>query len=228
MMFSPKLLILDNALDHQIYQPVEHWSRALGFGPDHIHVPSGEPLPVAGTHTHVILTGSEASILKRASWVDDEMRWVQEAIKQEVRILGSCWGHQLIAFAQGGPNCVRRSNRPEIGWFPVEVLNPDGLLPPGSVSTFLFHFDEVIPGSHPDMKILARSAACAVQACRWGALPVWGIQAHPEIYPEAARWLLQNASVSSPDQKEIYQEVLLTPANDSYSIKEIIKNFLDK
>jgi GMP synthase-like glutamine amidotransferase len=99
-MSRPNLLILDDALDHQIYQPVEHWKLALGFDPDHIHVPSGEPLPVAGAHTHVILTGSEASILNRASWVDDEIRWVQEAIKQEVRMLGSCWGHQLIALLE--------------------------------------------------------------------------------------------------------------------------------
>lgn len=227
-MSSPNLLILNNALDHRFYQPVEHWRRALGFVCDHIHVPSGQPLPIAGAHSHVILTGSEASILNRASWVEEEIFWVQEAIKKEVRILGSCWGHQLLAFAQGGPNCVRRSKRPEIGWFRVEVLDSDGLLPAGSFSTFLFHLDEVIPGSHPDMKVLARSEACAVQACRWGDRPVWGIQSHPEIFPEAARRLLEDALVASPDQKEIFQRVLLTPVEDSGSIKEIINNFLGK
>jgi GMP synthase-like glutamine amidotransferase len=227
-MSSPNFLILDNALDHKIYRPVEHWSRALGFVPDHIHVPSGEPLPVVGDHTHVILTGSEASILKRARWAEGEMHWVQEAVKQDVRILGSCWGHQLIAVAQGGPDCVRRAARAEIGWVQVEVLDTGGLLPKSSMGTFTFHFDEVIPGSHPDLRILARNDTCAIQAFRWGDLPVWGIQAHPEIYPEIGRKFLQNASASAPDQAEFFQKVLSCPVNDSGGIDVIIKKFIDQ
>ena len=228
-MLSLKLLILDNALNHQIYRPVEHWSKALGFVPDHIHVPSGTPLPPVGSHTHVILTGSEASILKRAGWAEDERYWVQEAIMQGVRILGSCWGHQLIAVAMGGPACVRHSLEPEYGWFRIEVIDQDGILPVGSIGSFAAHFDEVITGCHPDLRILARSPLCAVHALRWGDLPVWGIQAHPEIYPEAARELLMKASASLPeDQAGIFQKALSMPVDDSNSISEIIKQFLKK
>ena len=40
--------------------------------------------------------------------------------------------------------------------------------------------------------------------------------------------MLEDALVASPDQKEIFQRVLLTPVEDSGSIKEIINNFLGK
>lgn len=225
-MVSPKLLLLDNALDHKIYRPVEHWSKALGFVPDHVHVPSGMPLPPAGAHTHVILSGSEASIVERAHWAEAERRWVQKSVEQGVQILGSCWGHQLLAVALGGPACVRRAVRTEIGWLRIEVLDSGSILPSGNVGTFVFHFDEVIAGSHPAIRILAQSAACAVHAFRWGDLPVWGIQAHPEINPETARDFLQSACAFWPDQASLFRKALTTPACDTGSITDILHRFL--
>lgn len=225
-MICTKLLILDNALDHKIYRPLDHWSKALGFVPDHIHVPSGAPLPSAGNHTHVILSGSESSIVERAPWAEKERHWLQSSIHQGVRVLGSCWGHQLIAVALGGPACVRHAVQPEIGWFRVDVLESGGILPLGAMGTFTAHFDEVIPGSHPDIRVLARSASCDVQAFRWGSLPVWGIQAHPEIDPEAAREFLHSASTFWSDQNAIFHKALSTSVDDSGSIAEILNRFL--
>lgn len=220
------LLLLDNALDHRIYRPVEHWSKVLGFTPDHIHVPSGATLPAADNYTHVILSGSEDTIVERAPWAENELRWLREAIAAGLRILGSCWGHQLIAAAMGGPACVRHAVRPEIGWLRIKVLDSGGILPKSEFDAFAFHFDEVVAGSHPDIRILARSSTCAVHALRWGNLPVWGIQAHPEIDPEDAKQLISTASIFWPDQAVIFRKALSKKVDDSRAIGKIVRRFL--
>jgi len=39
------LLVVDNALDHDLYRPVEHWQNMVGFEPDSIYVPGGALTP---------------------------------------------------------------------------------------------------------------------------------------------------------------------------------------
>ena len=96
----------------------------------------------------------------------------------------------------------------------------------GAVSAFTFHFDEVIRDSHPDIKVLAQSASCAIHAFRWGALPVWGIQAHPEIDLENTRDFLRSASAIWPEQAAVFRKALATSVDDSGSIAEILNRFL--
>jgi GMP synthase (glutamine-hydrolysing) len=225
-MTTPRILILDNALDHGIYRPVEHWARLLGFTPDHVDVPSGEILPEPDRTTHVILSGSEASITARAPWAEDELRWVQRAAAHGVHLLGSCWGHQLIAAALGGARCVRSSATPEFGWRFITASDPGGLSLPASFHAFCSHFDEVVAGSHPDLRVLASSSACAVHAFRWGDLPVWGIQAHPEIDPDTGRSFLSLAAERFPAHRSLFEQALAGPVQDSDAGPELIKAFL--
>lgn len=226
-MTGARLLILDNALDHDIYRPVEHWSEAAGFAPDHIHVPAGEPLAPVGDYSHVIVSGSESSIVERAGWAEQERFWVQKAVERGTRILGSCWGHQLIALALGGPSCVRRARLPEIGWIRIEVLDSGGILPVGWIRSFASHFDEVIANSHPDLRILARSALCDVQALQWGTLPVWGIQAHPEMNREAARMLMKSiAGLRRPEAGDALRKARPAAVEKTGVMAAIVKRFL--
>ena len=83
-----------------------------------------------------------------------ELCGLAAAIREGARVLGSCWGHQLIAVALVGPQAVRRSPTPEIGWRSIEVVDDDGLLPPGAFDSFCAHLDEVVPGCHPDIQVL--------------------------------------------------------------------------
>jgi GMP synthase (glutamine-hydrolysing) len=219
-----RLLVLDNALDHAIYRPVEHWTALAGFTPDNVHVAAGAPLPEPGAHRHVIISGSEASITVRESWAEAEVAWVQRAVQRGVRLLGSCWGHQLIAVALGGPACVRRSATPEFGWARIEVTVPDLL--EASFECFVSHFDEVVPGSHPELRELARSPGCAVHALRWGDLPVWGIQAHPEFDPESARYFLTVGIERWPDHAALFEAALAGPVRDSQIGPALVERFL--
>lgn len=222
----PTLLVLDNALDHGSYRPAEHWSRVAGRQLEAVWVAGGEALPDPGTHSHVILTGSEASILERAPWAHVEAAWVRQAVASGVRLLGSCWGHQLLAFALGGQECVRRAARPELGWIDVTVAVEGGLLPAGSFAAFALHFDEVVAGSHADLQVLASSPSCAVQALRWGSLPVFGTQSHPEIDPETGRALLAEVARYSPAQASLIRDALAASPRDSGAARPLLEAFL--
>lgn len=220
------LLIIDNALDHSFYDPVEHWAKVIGYDPESVHAPSGEKLPEPGRHSHVILTGSEASITERDPWAEEELRWVQQAAAIGVRILGSCWGHQLIAAALGGAHCVRRAATAEFGWIEVATTNRDEILPDeAAFSTFVAHFDEVIAGSHTDMRVLARSTACDVHALRWGDLPVWGFQSHPEVDPTTGRKFLEESVHRWPHKVALFRDALARPVRDTGLARAVLERF---
>ncbi len=220
------VLVLDNALDHDFYRPVEHWTGLLGFEPESARVPEAARLPDPGRHRHVIVTGSEDTITALPPWAQEEAAWIRRAAAKGARILGSCWGHQLIAVALAGPESVRRSPHPEIGWFRIEVIDDDGLLPKGSFDTFCSHFDEVVPDCHPDLKILARTPACPVHAFRFGHLPVWGVQAHPEVDFEVGEEFLKGGMHRWPEHTALFEAALKSPVRDSRIGRDLVRNFL--
>ena len=118
-----------------------------------------------------------------------EVEWVQQALAQDLPMLGVCLGAQVIARAAGAP--VAPGPRPEIGWLPVEVLDADDpVLGPLAPMTMALHWHgeafPLPPGATP----LARSALTEVQAFRIGR--AWGVLFHPEADAELTRqWLAE-------------------------------------
>jgi GMP synthase-like glutamine amidotransferase len=114
----PVVAIVDNSIDPTIYRPVEHWGRYLD-APWQAYVARNGELPEPARFSHIILTGSESSIVDREPWARAEADLVREAVARGSAVLGSCWGHQLLAFALAGEAHVRRAAAPEIGWISV-------------------------------------------------------------------------------------------------------------
>lgn len=221
----PKVAIIDNSIDPAVYKPVDHWQTWLDF--QGVFVAREGSLPdLRQGFTHLILTGSEASITLREPWVEREAELIREATNRGLAILGSCWGHQLIAYALAGPAHVRACCRPEIGWLPIRIFGLDDLLgPPGEVYSFTLHFDEVT-GLDGRFEVLAATEACAVQAFRVKGRPVWGIQPHPEIDPPSGRELLRGLRDRGSKGREELDTALRLEARDSGLILRIIQAFL--
>lgn len=222
---SRKVAIIDNSIDPALYRPVEHWSRYLPVEADAFTAREGR-FPDPGAYTHLILTGSEASILEREDWVEEEAAVVREAVRKGASVLGSCWGHQLLAFALAGPSHVRRCARPEIGWIPVRVVRGNDLLGlPGEFFTFSVHYDEVrdLPGS---FEVLASSDPCPVQAFRVGGKPVWGLQCHPEVDIATGLRFLEDLIDRGFKGREALLEALTSLPRDSGFISRIVRAFL--
>ncbi len=222
-----KLALIDNSIDSSIYTPEEHWKPCLTIECHSFKATQNQfPDLSKGRYTHVLLTGSEASILEREEWVDAEVEVVHKAIEEGIPILGSCYGHQLLAFALFGPSSVRRSTHPEVGWISIQTKECSELLGESRQAySFSIHFDEVV-SDNENFHILAYSEHCQVQAFQWKSKPVWGIQIHPEIDVPHARALLKNLISLKLKTTPIYEEALKSTPRDSGLIKHIVQGFL--
>jgi GMP synthase-like glutamine amidotransferase len=222
---AARVAIIDNSIDPGVYRPVEHWSRHLTVPWDAFVARDGR-FPDPAAYSHFILTGSEASILERDPWVDVEAGIVREAVAAGAAVLGSCWGHQLLAFALAGESHVRRCDRPEIGWVPIRVHKESELLgPAGTPYTFSVHYDEVRDMPTP-FEILASTDACPVQAFRLGGQPVWGLQCHPEVDIPTGLRFLHDLVDGGFKGRDFLLEALRQPPRDSGLILRIVRAFL--
>jgi GMP synthase (glutamine-hydrolysing) len=218
--------IIDNSIVPEVYKPVEHWSRYLDV-PWEAFVARERRFPDPGRFSHIILTGSEASILEREPWVDEEAALVREAAAGGKALLGSCWGHQLLAFALAGDGHVRRAAGPEIGWIGLRLERTSDLLGPEGETAFTFssHFDEVfdLPAG---FQVLASTAACAVQAFHLTGTAVWGLQCHPEIdIPTGQRFLRDLVGCGFKGRDALLGALAQTP-RDSGLVHRIVRTFL--
>ncbi len=223
-----RILVLGNSLDRSVYRPVEEWSRHFGNVPfDAVHVPSHEPIPPLDRYTHVLLTGSDASFAKPEPWFDVEAETTRGAVKRGLSVLGSCFGHQMLAWSLSGHEYVRRAPIPELGWAAIDIVHPDPLLTdlPNPWHTFAAHLDEVVDPPEP-WRILASNDACAVQAMRYGDLPVWGIQPHPETAPDEARFQMETAFEQYPEYAEEIRQAIASPVRDDRVTPQLIAAFL--
>jgi|SRR5579863_1931198 len=113
-------------------------------------------------------------------WLATEKRFLVEALRHQVPLLGICLGAQLIAEADGARS--QKLAHPEIGWYEVQVTAEgasDPLLGPIGTSfpALEWHSYEVpLPAG---AVALASSASC-LQAYRLGN-SAWGLQFHAEV-----------------------------------------------
>ncbi|MFC2157200.1 type 1 glutamine amidotransferase [Acidobacteriota bacterium] len=219
-----RLAIIDNAIDHKIYRPVEHWTEFINLPWEAFHAKKSS-FPNLQDFTHIILTGSEASILERQEWVYEEIEVVQEAVEKGLSILGSCYGHQLLALALTGPKNVRRCERPEMGWIPIEIDTQNTFLGRETPAfTLTLHFDEVADLGD-EFDVFARTPGCAVQAFQKKGFPIWGLQPHPEINIKNGQQLLKNLIEKNAPASHQMEESLLMEPCDSGLIHYVTDNF---
>lgn len=222
-----KLAFIDNSIDSSVYNPEEHWKPYLDVKWDGFKATKSQfPDFNQGGYTHLLLTGSEASIVERERWVYEEVEVIHDAIDKGIPILGSCYGHQLLAFALFGPSSVRRSNHPEVGWIPIQIKKDSEILgEKRQAYSFSVHFDEVVD-SNRNLQILASSTHCHVQAFQIEDRPVWGFQIHPEINVSNARILLKNLISLKLKTSSFFEKALRSTPKDSGLIRQIVKGFL--
>jgi len=223
-----KIAIIDNAVEPEIYRPVEHWAPFLSPEWKSFRAPDRILPDLKDGFTHILLTGSEASILESESWAEEEIEFVQEAERLGLAILGSCYGHQLLARALAGPDCVGSCREPEIGWIPVVAKEDSCVFGPRGTESHVFslHFDEVrnLP---PSFVVSAGTDICPIQAFALKERPIRGYQIHPEIDPQAGRFLLQaQAARNGRGGGDLYTQALEGESCDSGLIYKIVKEFL--
>ncbi|MBI4024514.1 MAG: type 1 glutamine amidotransferase [Verrucomicrobia bacterium] len=118
---------------------------------------------------------------KRHAHLRQELRLIEQALRDEKPILGICLGSQLLAAALGAP--VTPGRQKEIGWFTVALSRDADRDPlwnraPSSFTAYIWHGDVFeLP---KDAVSLASSELTAHQAFRFGR-NAYGILFHMEI-----------------------------------------------
>ena len=221
-----KVAFIDNSIDTSIYNPQEHWKPYLGVLCDSFKATESHFPDLKKGYTHLILSGSEASIIDRENWVYEEIEVIQDAVEKGLSILGSCYGHQLLAFALLGSASVQRCVRPEVDWIPIQIKVENKLLgKKRQAFSFSSHFDEVVNLSDAFL-VLASSKDCQVQAFQLKKRPIWGIQIHPEIDISNAQILLKKCISLNLETKSFFEKALTSTPKDSGLIRRIVKSFL--
>jgi GMP synthase-like glutamine amidotransferase len=153
---------------------VLEWLSDRGIGVEHRRIDLEEGLAV-GDHDLIVSLGSEfAAFDDHIPWIPREASLLEEALRNEVPVLGLCFGAQLMTRVLGG-RCYR-ADEAEIGWLPVRTTDAD-LLPEGP--WFQWHFDsfELPPGA----TMLADSPLGPQAFLADRSL---GVQFHPEVTPQ--------------------------------------------
>ena len=224
-----RVLLLDNTLHPRLFILAKRWSRLLGSAyVDVVHAPTMRVLPDLTAYTHLVVAGSEASILQWAPWMEREAEAVREGAALGLRMLGSCFGHQMLVASLSGVQYLRRSPHPEVGWIAVEIIGEDELLlgVPNPWTVFSFHLDEVAAPPPSPWRILARSGDCPTQILRFGDAPVWGIQAHPEISRRAAEVATRSYLLLARRRGGAPRRPLRRPAAGDQAFLTLVDRFL--
>jgi len=133
----------------------------------------------------VIILGGPMNVYETTKYpfLIDEMKLIEDGLKQEKKMVGFCLGSQLIASALGAK--VFKNRAKEIGWYDVS-LTDDGkkshlfLTLPEQFRAFQWHGDTFdLPASALH---LAESKLCTNQAFAYKN--VVGLQFHIEVEPE--------------------------------------------
>lgn len=158
------------------------------------HLWAGQALPFAQDFHALIVMGGPMNIYedRKYSWLKEEKRFIEKAIKSQKKVLGICLGAQLIADVLGGK--VSKNRYQEIGWLPMEWTYQTKFVPwlkayPREMIVFQWHGDTFqIPRSAVH---LAKSKACENQAFLYKN-QVLALQFHLESTPESVKLLARH------------------------------------
>ena len=177
-------------------------------------------------YTHMIISGSEASVTEDNRWDSLLTDIIGQWVKEGKPLLGICYGHQFLARALVGRQSVRKSETPEFGWLEIPLLeNPlfAGLTDPVFMVS---HYDEVCC-LNDDFKVLASSPRCGIHAFQYKDLPVWGVQFHPEYNMEEAVEIFDLVKKDDPKLPGYYFDTVrerFQPAENERIFLNFLKN----
>jgi len=229
----PRLLIVDLSVNPAVYRPVDHWRphvEAMGVGVDVCRPPDGDVPADVTPYSHAILTGSEASILAGTEWVVRACGLTRALDAHRVKLLGSCFGHQMLGRALSGREFVRRTPTPEFGWIELRKGSGGGRDPlvdawPDRCHVYTSHFDEVYPVP-PGWEVVADTADCACAVVRRLSGGAWGVQPHPEIGIDEGLALQASYLKTMPDRLAVLEAGWHGTPRDDRITPALVRGFL--
>jgi GMP synthase-like glutamine amidotransferase len=137
-----------------------------------------------------LITGSKSSVYDDKPWIPPLLEFVRELHHRGKKIVGICFGHQLVAEALGG-----KTEKSSKGWGVGLHTHKFNTLPSwhdGDNPAFdilVSHQDQVVSNAE-GAQVLASSDFCANAVCQIGDT-ILTFQGHPEFIPEYSREVMQ-------------------------------------
>ncbi len=162
-------------LRHEPFEHLGHFAAVLDArGIAYHYHDLGEPFDDEEFDALIIMGGP----MSANDDLPGELALIENALKEDVPMLGICLGSQMIAKALGAR--VYRNKELEIGWETVSFVEPMlGMESP----TVFFHWHGDTFDLPEGAQWLAYSEKTRNQAFRWGR-KVYGLQFHPEVSAE--------------------------------------------
>jgi len=130
-----------------------------------------------------IISGSKLSVYDDIKWIQDLVDYTKLAFDKKKKILGVCFGHQLIAEALGG-KVEKAKEGYLIGVHEFELIVKEQWMEPyQSPINILMLCQDQVTKLPPNSIILARSIDCPVSMFKMDDR-ILGIQGHPEFTKE--------------------------------------------
>ena len=141
-------------------------------------------------HPAYLVTGSAAGAYDELPWIPDLVQFLREA-KGKARLIGICFGHQIMAEAFGG-RVVKSDKGWGIGLQEYRLFERASWMDKGGgvIRVPISHQDQVVD-QPPCSTVLAGSDFCDIGALRYDDQPAISFQFHPEFDPEYAAALIE-------------------------------------
>ncbi len=145
----------------------------------------------------VIVTGSPAGAYEDRPWIPPLEAWLRAA-RGRTRLVGVCFGHQVMAQAYGGR--VEKSDRGwGVGLHRYDIVSDEPWMAPRAdgIAIPVSHQDQVVdPG--PEARVIARCDFTPFGGLAWGEDAI-SLQCHPEFEPGFAAALVDLRRGRIPD-----------------------------
>ncbi len=210
---------------------MEPWFRKGGHRISSTPLYLNQDLPAPEDLDWLVVMGGPMGVHdeSRHSWLKNEKRFIESAMKAGSIVLGVCLGAQLIADVLGAR--VFGNRHREIGWFPIQFSKHieksafQGVFP-SEIEAFHWHGDTFdIPES---ATLLASSEACAHQ----GFIVedrILGFQFHLETTPESADALIDNCKNELDGSRYVQSETeILSDPGRFNKINQVMIRVLER
>jgi GMP synthase (glutamine-hydrolysing) len=187
---------------------------------------SSAQLPGPGSCDGFLITGSRAGSTDGDLWITLLKVFIQDCYEQHTKVIGVCFGHQIIADALGGK--VERSHKGwGIGMHQVHIGTQRPWMQPfqDNLSLVFSHRDQVT-ALPPGAELIAQSEHCAIQMYHIEDR-IFGVQGHPEMRKTHSAALIERYQHLFKDGTALAgRESLDALANDGHIVAQWMVHLL--
>ena len=174
-----------------------------------------------------VITGSKFAVYEDHAWIAPLAAFIRKARAAQKRMVGICFGHQIIAHALGG--VVRKSDK---GWglgvhdYSITDHWPHDLGDaPDKIAIQAYHQDQVIKA--PKGAVTIASSDFCIHGALWYPGFAVTFQGHPEFAQSYVGALLENRRGSLLTDKEVAQGRRNMSLNDNRAeMAGLVRTFL--